>query len=602
MQIATAFVMGSVFAMAMRSNGHSVQLANDADKWITVHPNGRGLTKKGEKAKGQPVLIDGQTGEVLGGMGGKFTGRHISAVPKQGKEEQHGAQQVIEYYKNKEQIEAARKEKEKQKETSAPIVPYFTDRAKKMVDHYKALLSAFDFEKEKQKDINRGDSPALAESQARLAKRWLDCDLNSAEKELADAGKSDAELAQLMRELKTAEFDKRGSAIKKHERFLSSVKKLEQFDLEKEANKIQKKEGVSRKEAEETALSKRFDLADKLLKTGRLLKETLADEKFKADLRRKQTERDDKLIAEKNATRAYSSGELAQKIKSIFESNKSNITESTAQKAGELAFDGFSKLSVLGSLAAIKTDLDAAVSERNAMQTSLRNQPYEARKETRGKISLLKEKEKELKQRIDEARSESVKAVSEYVASIRPRNDLPDERMLEGFSNPSRNVVNATLIKAQRCFPKEWAEAFLARGKIITKQVNRGYFLDMEGSPDTVAISGEGIEALRCAIHEFGHRLEVTNPLVRRLEQEFYERRTANEKLETLRSITGNRTYSTKEKARKDKLLSPYMGKDYDDIAYELVSMGLEMLYTKPHELIKDPDYAKFILGIVALT
>lgn len=28
MQIATAFVMGSVFAMAMRSNGHSVDLAN----------------------------------------------------------------------------------------------------------------------------------------------------------------------------------------------------------------------------------------------------------------------------------------------------------------------------------------------------------------------------------------------------------------------------------------------------------------------------------------------------------------------------------------------------------------------------------------------
>lgn len=44
------------------------------------------------------------------------------------------------------------------------------------------------------------------------------------------------------------------------------------------------------------------------------------------------------------------------------------------------------------------------------------------------------------------------------------------------------------------------------------------------------------------------------------------------------------------------------MGKDYGGSAYELVSVGLEMLYTKPHELIKDPDYAKFILGIVALT
>ena len=594
-RLGAAFRAGLFF-----SRGRNV--AQDAAKWITVHPNGKGLTKTGEKAKGQPVLIDGETGEVLGGMGGKFTGRHISAVPKQGKEEQHGAQQAIEFYKNKEQIEAARKEKEKQKETSAPIVPYFTDQAKKLVDHYKARLSAFDFEKEKQENLNRGDSPELAEFQARQAKRWLENGLNRAEKELANAGTYDAELAQLMRELKTAEFDKRGSAIKKHERFLSSVKKLEQFDLEKEANKIQKKEGVSRKEAEEKALIKRFVLADSLLKTGRLLKETLKNEKFKADLRRKQTERDDRLIAEKNATRAYSSGELAQKIKSIFESNKGNITESTAQKAGELAFDGFSKLSVLGSLAAIQTELNTAVSARNEAQTNLYYQPYEAREEARNKISSLKEKEREIRQRIDKVQAESVKAVSDYVASIRPRNDLSDERMLEGFSNPSRNSVNPTLIEAQRCFPKEWAEAFLSRGKIVSKKVSRGYFRNGNGELDTVAISGEGTEALRCAIHELGHRLEVTNPLVRRLEQEFYERRTANEKLETLRRITGNSAYSTKEKARKDKFLDPYMGKDYDGSAYELVSVGLEMLYTKPHELIKDPDYAKFILGIVALT
>lgn len=75
MQIATAFVMGSVFAMAMRSNGHSVDLANDADKWITVHPGGKGPRANGKGNKGgTPVLIDGETGRVKGGMGGKFTG------------------------------------------------------------------------------------------------------------------------------------------------------------------------------------------------------------------------------------------------------------------------------------------------------------------------------------------------------------------------------------------------------------------------------------------------------------------------------------------------------------------------------------------------
>lgn len=47
--------------------------AMDADKWITVHPNG-------SKGKGTPALIDGETGEVKAGMGGKFNGQKIGEV------------------------------------------------------------------------------------------------------------------------------------------------------------------------------------------------------------------------------------------------------------------------------------------------------------------------------------------------------------------------------------------------------------------------------------------------------------------------------------------------------------------------------------------
>ena len=42
----------------------------DADRWITVKPNG-------PDAKGSPVLI-GENGEIKAGMGGKFNGKHIS--------------------------------------------------------------------------------------------------------------------------------------------------------------------------------------------------------------------------------------------------------------------------------------------------------------------------------------------------------------------------------------------------------------------------------------------------------------------------------------------------------------------------------------------
>lgn len=47
------------------------------DDWITVHPNGA-------EAKGQHVLL-GEGGTVMGGMGGKFNGKHISEAKSNGK-------------------------------------------------------------------------------------------------------------------------------------------------------------------------------------------------------------------------------------------------------------------------------------------------------------------------------------------------------------------------------------------------------------------------------------------------------------------------------------------------------------------------------------
>lgn len=57
--------------------------AMDADQWITVHPGGKGPKANGKGDKGgTPVLIDGDTGEIKGGMGGKFTGKRIGEIKK----------------------------------------------------------------------------------------------------------------------------------------------------------------------------------------------------------------------------------------------------------------------------------------------------------------------------------------------------------------------------------------------------------------------------------------------------------------------------------------------------------------------------------------
>ena len=141
-QLGKAFRLGYAFS---RGQSYRKGVALDEGKWITVHPNGKGVTKTGDKAKGQPVLIDGETGEVLGGMGGKFKGKHISAVPKLGKEEQHGAQAKIDrnkFFSNKE-----REEKQSSNQTVKQEKSQAKIRWEENVEKWKQDL-------EKQKDKN----------------------------------------------------------------------------------------------------------------------------------------------------------------------------------------------------------------------------------------------------------------------------------------------------------------------------------------------------------------------------------------------------------------------------------------------------------------
>ena len=58
-------------------------MALDEDRWITVHPGGKGMKKDGSGEKGGThVLIDDETGEIRRGMGGKYTGQRISELRK----------------------------------------------------------------------------------------------------------------------------------------------------------------------------------------------------------------------------------------------------------------------------------------------------------------------------------------------------------------------------------------------------------------------------------------------------------------------------------------------------------------------------------------
>ena len=70
-RLGNAFRLGVIYAAGATA-------AMDEAKWITVHPNGTGANAKGDPIKGRPLLIDGETGTILGGAGGKFRGKKLT--------------------------------------------------------------------------------------------------------------------------------------------------------------------------------------------------------------------------------------------------------------------------------------------------------------------------------------------------------------------------------------------------------------------------------------------------------------------------------------------------------------------------------------------
>ena len=113
-------------------------------------------------------------------------------------------------------------------------------------------------------------------------------------------------------------------------------------------------------------------------------------------------------------------------------------------------------------------------------------------------------------------------------------------------------------------------------------------------------------EGSATAIHEFAHRVEATSGgFIPRMEEQFLRRRTTapdgtREKLTVL--YTGK-----KEVARPDNFVSDYIGKEYNDIYREVLSMGAEAIFGGNHGGLQgasgrksDPDMKSFILGLFA--
>ena len=201
---------------------------------------------------------------------------------------------------------------------------------------------------------------------------------------------------------------------------------------------------------------------------------------------------------------------------------------------------------------------------------------------------------------IQKGRAEQLKKILSQVRAM----GASKEQLIAQFGKS--NSVPCKIFKtAVDYYPTDWVEESIKRGALKAKKptkkaphFGRAYY---SSSTATITVNPEYEDIIETAFHEFGHRIENTNQAILEAEAQFYSRRTAGEKLELMRDVTGNPDYRRDEVTRKDKFLNPYMGKDYGGRCYELVSMGFQWAYTNPAMLLQDEDMAEWIFGMLAI-
>lgn len=298
----------------------------------------------------------------------------------------------------------------------------------------------------------------------------------------------------------------------------------------------------------------------------------------------------------------YADNQIGNKIRDIRQSIKGKISERNVMDAGEVAFESASE--IVRKLAEYKEELEKSRGDCIRYYEKLKNDYNEYKrsnvKEEGVLADLIKRQDEilknneELKEKEKDIQNKTALAMRDFLASIRPMTEMPEREFRSSLTKNPTHKDAKILTRCAMFYPKEMAESMTEMPLTVARDRKRGYFdimarkIVVHGDTDT-------------CFHELGHYLERSCPIILKLEQSFYDRRTAGCKLESLRDITKNKSYDWSEKTRRDKFINVYMGKDYSGSSYEIVSMGFEMFYTRPNELIKDPDYFKFILGILTV-
>lgn len=142
--------------------------------------------------------------------------------------------------------------------------------------------------------------------------------------------------------------------------------------------------------------------------------------------------------------------------------------------------------------------------------------------------------------------------------------------------------------------------------KPLSYTEGRAYYLDEDASIHLDAEATWQGTVSATAVHEWGHQLEYRLPGVKQACADFLAYRAKGEKERSFSEVMPEGNYQPSERGVQDEFgrafgsRAWYVGKVYEDGATEILSMGLEKLYTDPAMFAKaDPEYCKFVLGIL---
>ena len=101
--------------------------------------------------------------------------------------------------------------------------------------------------------------------------------------------------------------------------------------------------------------------------------------------------------------------------------------------------------------------------------------------------------------------------------------------------------------------------------------------------------------------HELGHFMEHDRPELHSQIMEFYNRRTAGDRIEQLSKITGIKGFKPYEVTKKDDFVEPYIGRFYNRPgSSEILTMWFTEVFNNPKRLIeKDFEYFEFIYNLL---